>query len=234
MKHLLLFLYFFPLALTAQRTIVTDSTWITNSGGMFFENHITTYDNGEQEGGYKRLLGDTATLFRSYVDRIQERAASFASDARTVAAFPAKIKELIRQDAMIETLLGISPLDSIQAKHVAALTDTAWQIRSDGGPFLPVVFSVNARGNLRYKIDTFQIRSAGTLGEVIRLNNFLSVGFDVDLYKQRSDLYTSLDRRILLRITGSQQNAGNRALQNVAPAAILKKTVSKTRVKNRR
>lgn len=214
----------------AQRIVVVDSSWITNESGHFFDNHITIYNTGEQEGGYKRLIGDTTTLVTAFSGKIEGRGENFATDARAVSGFPAAVKELIRQDAAITALTGQSPIKAIQAKYQHIFTDSAYQIRKDGGAFAPVTFTVNAQGNLRYKIDTLPNRNAILLGEVIRLNNFYNTTQDVELYRIRDYFYTSLDRRISLRLVGSSnlnRSAPARDASTPIPAADPSKAVKK-------
>lgn len=203
MRYFLFFLIFLPALLPAQKDIVTDSTWITSSGGKFYENHIVRYSTGEEDGGYKRLLGDTAQVLSRNITRIEQQAELLANDARVVMEFPAKIKELIRSDAAISALLGQSPIDSLRRKYSAPLVDSSWTIRS-GGQARDIVFSVNAQGGLRYKIDTLQTRNAVVLGGVLRLNNYLG-GDDMPLYKVRDGFYASIDKGIVLKPAGAAQ-----------------------------
>lgn len=215
MRYFLFLLIFLPVLLPAQKDIVTDSTWITSSGGKFYENHIVRYSNGEEDGGYKRLLGDTAQVLSRNITRIEQQAELLANDARVVMEFPAKIKELIRGDAAIAALLGQSPIDSLRRKYAASLVDSSWTIRS-GGQARDIVFSVNAQGVLRYKIDTLQTRTAVILGGVLRLNNYQGSTDDVPLYKIRNGFYSSIDKGIVLKPAGSAQ--ANRSLIDPVPA----------------
>lgn len=202
--RILIFLLILPALLPAQKEITTDSTWITNAGGLFYENHITRYSTGEEEGGYKRLLGDTAQVLSKYTTRIEQQAELLSNDARVVMEFPAKIKQLIRLDGAITALLGSSPVDSLRRKYAASLVDSSWTIRS-GGQARDIVFSVNAQGVLRYKIDTLPTRSAVILGGVLRLNNYLGSTDDVPLYKVRDGFYATIDKGIVLKPAGAAQ-----------------------------
>lgn len=230
MKKSILFLFLLlSVGAFAQRIVVTDSTWISNEGGNFFDNHITIYNTGEQDAGYKRLIGDTSALVQSFVSKIESKAENFATDARAVVEFPAKVKELIRQDAAIAALTGTSPVRIIQQKYQAIFTDTAWQIRNDVAALVPVVFTISGQGKLRYTIDTLPTRTAVLLGEVIRLNNFYNTTQDIELYRIRDYFYASLDRRVVLRLVGASNL--NRSTTTPAPT---KTTIKKqpARVKN--
>jgi len=217
-----------PLLSTAQRQVVIDSTWIDNAGGVFFENHITVYSNGEQDGGYRRRIGDTTALNNISAAKMEGTAESFATDIRIVSEFPAKIKELIRQGAAITAITGTSPIRLIQNKYQQVFIDTAWQVRSDGGAKRNIVFSVTAQGVFRYKIDTLQTRNAVLVGQVLRLRNYLNTGHDIDLYKIQDYRYASADRRVILRLA-SDPNAAFRAILLGPQEPVIKQ---KKRVKN--
>lgn len=203
MKHIFFLLLLLPVLLPAQRSLVSDSTWISNSGGVFYENHLNLYDNGETDGGFRRRLGDTMQVLRSYVNSIEGKASQLAADARIVSDFPAKVKELLRQGSAINNMIGRNPLDTLQKKYQAGLVDTTWQMRINGAAFVPFAFSVTAGGQLRYKLDTQANKNATVLGDVIRLANFNGGTVEVDLFLQKERFYTSIDRKIILRVAGS-------------------------------
>ena len=216
MKHFFcLLLLAIPLLLFSQKEVITDSTWISNDSGNFFENHIKIYNTGETDGGYKRLIGDTAAVVEKFSNAFEQQAERFAQDAKVVSEYPSNIRELIRQDDAIEAMLGISPLRTLLQKQDTVFTDTTWSIKIEGSGFVPIVFNVNAGGNLRYTVDTFPTKTAILFGNVIRLNNFLGGTWDEILFKQRDGFYTSLDKRLLLRLTNG---SGNRSVAMPSPS----------------
>lgn len=215
---IIFFLILLPALLTAQsREVVLDSTWISNENGLFFENHITVFNTGEEEGGYKRLLGDTVKVLDKFANRIEQAASRFANDATVIVQYPAKIRELIRQDADVEDMLSLSPIKTIQDKYSARFTDTTWQVRS-GSDILDIVFFVNGAGNLRYTLDTFPTKTAILLGDIIRLNNYQDGTFDPILYRIGDNVFSSIDKSIILRMSGSGNKNRSAAQPVEAPA----------------
>lgn len=71
MKHTIIFtLLLCSVSAFSQRTTLSDTSFITNSGGRFFENRIITYSNGESSA-VVTLVGDTAAvqdLYRNAVN----------------------------------------------------------------------------------------------------------------------------------------------------------------------
>lgn len=217
MRYLFLFLVMFlGCSAFAQRTLLTDSTWISNESGLFFENHIAIYDNGETEGGYKRLLGDTTKVVDKFTGKFEQDAARFANDAKVIVEYPAKIRELIRQDADVVALTGLSPLKTLVSRYSAPFTDTTWAIRQNGVN-LGVVFAVNAQGNLRYTLDTFPTKTAIIFGDVIRLNNYRNTTDDVIFYRIGSNSFSTIDKMVILRVSGP----GNTFRISVQPDAAI-------------
>lgn len=217
MKHILFcFLMLLVGSAMAQRELVTDSTWISNENGMFFENHIAVYSTGEQEGGYKRLLGDTSQVVDKFTGKFEQDAARFANDAKVIVEYPAKIRELIRQDADVVALTGLSPLKTLVSRYSAPFTDTTWAVRQNGVN-LGVVFAVNGQGNLRYTLDTFPTKTALIFGDIIRLNNFKNTADDALFYRIGSNLFSTIDRSMILRVSGP----GNTFRISVQPDAAI-------------
>ena len=208
MRHLIYILLCLPVFVWGQKDLTLDTTWITNTGGQFYENHIFRYSTGEEDGGYKRLIGDTTTTYRKYTERLEQRAEQLANDANAVFGFPAVVKELIRQDNAITAQVGKSPLDSLRRKYSHTFTDTTWTIRS-GGTVKNIVFSVMNAGVFRYKLDTFTIRQAALFGYVIRLNNYAGTSDEIILYRVRDYYYTNIDGTIKLKPTLAP-NAANK------------------------
>lgn len=232
MKKLAFIFLFIPVFAIAQRSLVIDSIWITNSGGVFFENHINVYDNGETDGGYSRRLGDTTTLVSTFSTKIEGRADGLATDALIVSGNGSKIKELIRQGGAIAALVGINPLQAIQNKYAPMLTDTAWQIKYYSNSY-PLVFTLNQAGTLRYKIDTFQTRNATVMGKVIRLKNFQFTGNSLDLYYEKAFRYISIDQAVLLKPEGAANKSRSISTPTttpVAPTITAPKKSTKTKV----
>lgn len=183
-------------SLAAQRAITKDSTWVTNSAGAFFENHEVLYSNGESTRT-TTLLGDTAQVVSKYIDDLSRRTDAMANDVQITSDFARQVKEIVRQDAPIATLLGISPLKRMLAPVDTALVDSTYRIRI-GNATKNFKFSLTAQGVLRYKVDTFPTRTANYLGRVIRLNNWLESGDALDLYQFSNNRWYNQIRSVQL------------------------------------
>lgn len=208
MKHTIILLFLLAAASAfAQRTVTSDSTWISNQGGIFYENRLIIWSNGDEDQT-KRSVGDTSKVFSKNVRQIEQEGDRFAEDAKSVSAFPKRIREIIRQADALEAIIGWNPLDSLQRKYASVLTDTLLQIKTDGGDWLDFSLFVNNAGKLRYRVDTLPAKNAVLIGGVLRLYNFLGSTFEVDLFRSGDYDFYSLDSRVVVRAikTGSKTN----------------------------
>lgn len=181
---------------SAQRSISTDSTWITNSGGNFYSYHLVAYSNGE-ETTTKTLLGDTTQYVSKFQEAFVSQASNWANDIEITSDYRRRITELIRQDAAIIQQVGRSPLRNMLAPVATSLVDSTWKIRIDGKN-KAFRFTVTAAGALRYKADTAVVRSVTYIGDVMRLTNWLGSGQSLDLYKFDDGRWYSTTRQVQL------------------------------------
>jgi hypothetical protein len=195
MKKALFFLLL-PAFACAQRTVVTDSTYITNSGGTFFTVRYTAYDNGEIETASK-LIGDTLSLYNGYLDAVRQQVNTLANDMRIVSTYPGRIGELVRQANEASAIVGMSILDTLQVEAQEGYLTGQWSI-SSGATTQPVTFSVNVNEKLRYSIAGGTARLCNPVGDLIRLSNFPAAGESTDFVRLPNGTLVDITRKYKL------------------------------------
>ena len=193
----------------AQQVVSLDSSWVVNSGGIFFEHRLIEFLNGESTLTKKRL-GDTLQVVNSYKDNFIQQSSSWATDIEWTSSFKGKVTELIRQDAALTTTLGKSPVKAILVSN-KILADSSFRIKESGKPAKVINFTISAQQVLRYNIDTFAQRTAVCLGNTLRLNNYLNSGQPLDLYKFKDGRWRDGTKTVQVFLqSAGPQNAQNR------------------------
>lgn len=205
MKHIIaiLFLCILSAQMAAQsKYTVTDTSYTTNSAGVFFAVRDIIYSNGE-ESHTKTLIGDTSALFDAFYNRFVQAGTQMATDARFVLTFPRKIADLKRDNDELLAITGKDAMDTITAKLSGAIMEDGWTIRQNGTP-QDLAFTINNSGQLRYSVGG-NTRNALFFGAVLRLNNYNGAD-DLELYRVESGNYKSIDNKITLRRPGGPAN----------------------------
>ena len=198
----LLFLCSLSAQMIAQKYTVTDTTYTTNSAGVFFTVRDIIYSNGE-ETHTKTLIGDTSALFDAFYNRFVQAGTQMATDARFVLTFPRKIANLKKDNDDLLAITGKDAMDTITAKLSGAIMEDGWTIRQNGIP-QDLAFTINNNGQLRYSVGG-NTRNALFFGAVLRLNNYNGAD-NLELYRVESGNYKSIDNKITLRRPGGPAN----------------------------
>ena len=218
MKHIIaiLFLCILSAQMAAQsKYTVTDTSYTTNSAGVFFAVRDIIYSNGE-ESHTKTLIGDTSALFDAFYNRFVQAGTQMATDARFVLTFPRKIADLKKDNDDLLAITGKDAMDTITAKLSGAIMEDGWTIRQNGAP-QDLAFTINNSGQLRYSVGG-NTRNALFFGAVLRLNNYNGAD-DLELYRVESGNYKSIDNKITLRRPGGPANrSAEAATVKAAPA----------------
>lgn len=203
MKKALIFLLLItPFLLSAQNGEPTgDTSYLVQQGANFYEIRTTFYPDGE-EITMKDFIGDTARLVQGMKDRITSKAASLAIDVSYTSTAKKQLTGLIREANAVLTLTGIDPMQGVQDENSAPFLADGWTIRRDDVTS-PVVFTVNAQGNLRYAVNGGATKAANLFGRVIRLRNYPSNGTDTDMFQMRGGNFVNLDRSTVMRPPGN-------------------------------
>ena len=199
MKYIIFFLLFAAAATTSAQTIVQDSSWLTNTGGIFFANRFQLYDNGNSTTTVTKV-GDTTAVITGAQSVYQSQGATMASDAIILSANGAKIREIIRQDELLKTQIGKSAINAIAAQIDTTqnsakkyFTQSGWTLR-DGSTTTAVVFSfAPTTGNLRYKLGAETLKFAYCLGNTLRILNYQGSGRALDFYRTPSGTWVTID-----------------------------------------
>lgn len=146
----------------------------------YFEVTRTTYDDGTYFESSTRI-GTAADLTADQADKIEGRARLLANDAQAVSQARRILNEQNSIDSSTQAITGQSPLKVIQDRYQAELLKPGWTI-DEGAGFVPIVFTVNAQGNLRYNVNGTGGKAARIYGDVIRLNNYPASPTDTDFF----------------------------------------------------
>jgi hypothetical protein len=200
MKHILTFLFLtFTAFTTSAQSIIQDSSWMTNSAGIFTVYRLQTYDNGNTTLTSTKV-GDTTAVLNGAINVYRQQGATMASDAVILSANGAKIREIVRQDGQMQTQINKSALNAIALQVDTStiqgqryFTSAAGWVLRDAGTTTAVAFSFGPTGALRYKNGTETVKLAYCLGNVLRLNNYKNSGKALDLYKMPIGVWASID-----------------------------------------
>jgi hypothetical protein len=192
--------FLFAFITTAQaQTIVQDSSWLTLNSGIYFANRLQTYDNGNSVLSTTKV-GDTTAVVQGAINVYKSAASTMASDAILLSSNSAKIREIIRQDGLLQTQVGKSALNQIAVQVDTStvtgkyFTASGWTIKDGADAAKTIVFSFNPTTNaFRYKIGSETIRLSYCLGNVIRLVNYGTTGRALDFYRAPNGRWVTID-----------------------------------------
>ena len=197
----LLFLLLFPAFLSAQE-ITKDTSYLTNSGGIFFNVSRVEYDNGAYSET-STLVGDTLAVLSLYVNKISNEANQYASAAVVAMRAQSATATLAKLDTVMTARLARSPITAIMDSYEREFLQGTWEI-VNGGVATSVTFprlSTNKRIRL--------LPAGGTARTMIIYGNMLRlVGYPVSgnntLFKVKEGRWGNLTRTIILRRTSAR------------------------------
>lgn len=202
MKKVLYILLFLPFLTTAQTVVVKDTTWQTAANGKFYEDRLVQYSNGESSQT-RRLIGDTASVFASYLARFEAESNRMANIAFEVRDNDKTIRGILQMRDTLLAKFNRDATDTLAAKYAGPLLVKGWTITEDTAT-LATDFSINGQGQLRYQIAGFPVRNGFLIGRVMRLQNYKATGRALDLYAAPGGNWFSIDDRVRLRLPGNQ------------------------------
>jgi hypothetical protein len=198
MKNTIIIFLLCVTSMSAQ-TIVQDSSWLTQTSGIFYANRLQTYDNGNSVMTSTKV-GDTTAVVQGAINVYKSAASTMASDAILLSGNGAKIREIIRQDGLLQTQVGISALNQIAVQVDTStvsgkyFTASGWTIKDGAAAAQNIVFSFNpSTGAFRYKIGSETVRLSYCLGNVIRLVNYGTTGRALDFYRAPGGRWVTID-----------------------------------------
>jgi hypothetical protein len=198
MKNTIIVFLICATSMSAQ-TIIQDSSWLTQTSGIYFANRLQAYDNGNSVLTSTKV-GDTTAVVQGAINVYRSAASTMASDAILLSANGAKIREIIRQDALLQTQVNKSALNQIAMQVDTStvsgkyFTASGWTIKDGADAAKTIVFSFNPTTNaFRYKIGSETIRLSYCLGNVIRLVNYGTTGRFLDFYRAPGGRWVTID-----------------------------------------
>jgi hypothetical protein len=199
MKNLFLFLSLIalPFAATAQVQVVTDTIYITQTAGKFFQTKSTTYEDGSSQTSTV-LLGDSTQTLSFFANSLVSQASQISSAAVVYMDVNKTAKQLNQIDAAVTALVGSSPQKAIQNSIKAPFLSGSWSL-SDAGVSKAVTFAENASGLLRYTVAGSTAKTVSVLGSAwVVLKNYPTTGVDTNLFQLSTKRWATVDKSIIL------------------------------------
>ena len=195
MKYILFFLLL-SLQVSAQE-VTKDTSYLTNSGGNFFNVTRIEYNNGAYSEN-SVLVGDTTATLSLYVNQIASEAQKYSSAAVVAMRAQSAAATLAKIDTMITARLLRSPITSIMNSYERDFLEGSWQIQF-GGTNTAVTFPrLSTNGRIRLLPAGSTARTLLIYGNMLRLVNYPATGPNT-LFKVRDGRWENLTRTIVLR-----------------------------------
>jgi hypothetical protein len=182
----------------AQRTTLTDTTYIQAAGGQYFHVQATTYADGGPGQTLVTLIGDTVAVMDYYIGKAISEAGGISAAALAVMRLKASAKLLRQWDAAVLALTGQSPLRRLQLPLEPDFLSGSWTL--DNGTTLPVTITKNASGVLRYTVQGSSAKTIEVLGpDWIVLKNYPASPTDTHLFRASGNRWKTIDETLTLK-----------------------------------
>lgn len=192
----LLFLLLFPAFISAQE-ITRDTSYLTNSGGNFFNVNRIEYENGAYSET-STMIGDTLAVLSLYANKISSEANRYASAAVVAMRAQAATATLSKLDTIMTAKLLRSPITSIMDSYEREFLVGSWQIISSGIPTSVTFPRLSTNRRIRLLPSGGTARTMLIYGNMLRLTNYPVSGNNT-LFKVREGRWENLTRTIILR-----------------------------------
>jgi hypothetical protein len=157
MKRLIFFLFLLPVCLTAQEQPTSDTSYIENRSGVFFQIKRMTYESGRVLTDETPLGRDTAVVVNALIGSVFTQLSAFSEKAVEVARIARQRQALSGADNSLTSLLGRGYFDVLQDLLVneflppdstGANIPASYTMRVAGGNAINVTLLKNAAGRL--------------------------------------------------------------------------------------
>lgn len=203
MKKAIYILFLLPVIASAQTVVVTkDTTWQESANGSFYENRLVEWSNGESSLN-RRLVGDTSTVFNSYLQAFVSEAGRMANVVFEARDFDNIIRGMMQRRDSVLAQINRDLTDTLAGRYATPLLQSGWNVTEDT-TLLNVTFSISAAGQLRYEITGQPTRNAFLFGRAMRLNNYKDTGKSLDVYNAPGGNWFSIDDRVRIKLPGNQ------------------------------
>lgn len=195
MKHTFFFILL-TLQVSAQE-ITKDTSYLTNSGGVFFNVTRVEYDNGAYSEN-STVVGDTLAVLSLYVNRISNEANQYASAAVVAMRAQSATAALAKLDTVMTSRLARSPITAIMDSYEREFLEGRWQIVNSGVPTAVTFPRLSTNKRIRMLPQGSTARTMLIYGNMLRLVNYPVSGNNT-LFKVREGRWENLTRTIILR-----------------------------------
>lgn len=192
----LLFLFLFPTLLSAQE-ITKDTSYLTNSGGNFFNVNRVEYENGAYSET-SSMIGDTLAVLSLYANKISSEANQYAAAAVIAMRAQSATATLAKLDTLMTARLARSPITAIMDSYEREFLEGSWQIVNSGVPTSVTFPRLSTNKRIRLLPQGSTARTMLIYGNMLRLVNYPVSGNNI-LFKVRKGRWENLTRTIILR-----------------------------------
>lgn len=194
----LLFLLLLPALMDAQE-VTRDTSYLTNSGGNFFNVNRVEYENGAYSET-STMIGDTLAVLSLYANKISSQANQYASAAVVAMRAQSATATLIKLDTAMTARLARSPITAIMDSYEREFLEGSWQIVNSGVPTSVTFPRLSTNKRIRLLPQGSTARTMIVYGNMLRLVNYPISGNNT-LFKVRDGRWENLTRTIILRRT---------------------------------
>lgn len=197
MKNILLFLLL-PLFASAQE-ITKDTSYLTNSGGNFFNVNRIEYENGAYSEA-STMIGDTLAVLSLYVNKISNEANQYASAAVVAMRAQSATAALAKLDTVMAARLARSPITAIMDSYERGFLQGSWEISSSGAVTAVTFPRLSSNKRIRLLPAGSTARTMIIYGNMLRLVGYPVSGNNT-LFKVKEGRWENITRTIILRRT---------------------------------
>ena len=200
MKYIL-FLFIFSASLSAQE-ITKDTSWLTNTAGIFYNVARVEYDNGAYSES-STVVGDTLAVLSLYANKISSEANAFASAAVVAMRAQAATAQLAKLDTVMTAKLLRSPISSIMDSYEREFLQGSWEILYNGTTTAVTFPRLSTNKRIRLLPAGGSARTMLIFGNMLRLVAYPVAGNNT-LFKVKEGRWGNLTRTIILRRTSAR------------------------------
>lgn len=197
----LIFLLLFPAFLSAQE-VTRDTSYLTNSGGNFFNVNRIEYDNGAYSET-STLVGDTLAVLSLYVNKISDKANQYASAAVVAMRAQSATATLAKLDTVMTGRLLRSPITSIMDSYEREFLQGSWEIQYNGTTTAVTFPHLSTNKRIRLLPAGGSARTMLIFGNMLRLVAYPISGNNT-LFKVKEGRWENLTRTIVLKKSGTR------------------------------
>jgi len=189
------------LQISAQE-ITKDTSYLTNSGGNFF--NVTRVEYGD--GAYsenKTLVGDTSAILSLYVNKISNEANQYAAAAIIAMKAQSATSQMAKLDTVMTSILLRSPITSIMDSYEREFLQGVWEIQYNGTNTTVTFPRLSTNKRIRMLPAGGTARTMLLYGNMMRIVNYPITGPQT-LFKVREGRWENLTRTIVVRRTSTR------------------------------